>query len=301
MKYLLIVAAVLFVIDLIITRKCLQLIVDPIHYTEQQIRDSEIRDGFPEGIKDYEEKWKREPFTLENDKAILSGEFIDNPDASGKAVIIAHGHTANRYASLKYAKLFYDLGFQVVIYDERSFGQSTGDFCTLGEKESADLAKIIDLTRQRYGDVKLVLHGESMGAATSLLVLRYRKVDLVFADCPFADSQQLFSEFVVRNLHVPPFVVIPLLNLMALIRYGYHIKETSPIEAVRNADVPICFFHGEDDALIVCEHSKQMLAVCKDPRSRLELFPKAIHAHSMFIDRERYRKIVVEMLKECSI
>lgn len=300
MKILLIVILILLAIDLFIVHKCLQLIMKPYRYTKEGMRQKEIDNGFEDCVIAYEQEWERRPFTLECDKAVLSGEFIDNPDAKeDKVAIVAHGHTANRYASLKYAKIFYDEGYNVVLYDERHFGESSGDVSTLGMKEREDLLKVIGLVKERYGqDCHIALHGESMGAATVLLVLRDIDVDLVVADCPFSDSVRLFREYIVNNLHIPPVTVMTLLIPVAKYIHGYLIEDTAPIKAVESSDVPICFMHGTADKLIDCDHSKQMIKVAKNPLSRLHLFEGSDHAMSIVNNRSRYEKLMKEFINE---
>ncbi len=294
MIFLLLILMILVIADVYVAETCLKMITHPIRRSEEDMRKAETDDGFADCIDAYENKWERQSFEIENDGAVLSGEIIKNPEGEkDKVAIIAHGHTANRYASLKYADMFYRLGYNVVIYDERYFGRSTGGFCTLGQKEADDLSKVFSLVRERFGqDCRIAVHGESMGAATSLMVLKKEKPQLVVADCPFCDSKRLFDEYVVNNLHVPPVLVIPLVILLGKLQYKYYIREVSPIEAVRNSDVPICFMHGDADKLIDCDHSKQMFKVCKNPKSEMHLFEGAGHAMSVVLHRQLYEKLL---------
>ena len=293
---------IIFIVLYIIAEKCLMLIVKPVIYSAEEMRQQAIDHGFGDCVDAYENVWNREAFTLDSEGVTLLGEIIRNPDPKGNRVaIICHGHTVNRWNSLKYADIFYRRGYHVVIYDERHFGASTGDFCSLGEYESKDLNNVIAYVRELFGkDCFLALHGESMGAATSLLVLRYTDVNLVIADCPFCDSERLFTEYITRNMSIPPILVIPLMEVLARLQYNYHIKETSPMEAVRNSDVPICFMHGIDDTLIACDHSETMIKLCRNPKSRLHLFPGAEHARSIVVDRKRYEELVDDFLRDCN-
>ena len=301
MIFLIIVFIILFGVEYYIAEKCLMLIVKPVRHSYELMRQQEIDNGFGKAVDAYEDQWNRKDFELRCDDAIIRGEIITNPDATeNKAAIICHGHTANRYSALKYAYLFYQRGYNVVIYDERYFGRSDGDYCTLGEKESRDLASIIRFTRETFKDCFLALHGESMGAATALLVTQYEKPDLIIADCPFSDSTRLFNEYIVKNLHIPPVLVIPFMKILARIQYDYHITQTSPIKAVSQSDVPICFMHGTDDTLILCDHSKVMYDRCLNPLSKLNLFQGADHAMSIVSDPVRYEKLVDAFLRSCN-
>lgn len=286
------------------TFQCLKLVTDPVSHNYEELKAAEIKDGFQDCIEEYENEWSREEFTLDRKDAIISGEIIRNPNADEgrtKVSIICHGHTANRYACLKYADLFYKRGFHIVVFDERHFGRSDAPYSTLGQNEAKDLVEIIRLVRQTFGeDAYIALHGESMGAATALLVLQYEKVDIVVADCPFSDTEMLFKEWIANNLkNVPPMLLIPFIELYGKIRFRYNVKKTSPIEAVRNSDVPICFMHGDSDGLIHHHHSERMYEVSKNPLSELHLFKGADHAMSIVSDRQGYEALLNAFLKKC--
>ncbi len=284
---------------------CLRMVAKPKRWSETGMRAQEIENGFGDCVEAYEKRWPREDFSIVRDGVAIRGEFIDNPNDRGarrKIAVICHGQTANRYAALKYADIFYRAGFSALIYDERYFGRSDGDFCTLGQEESKDLAAIIAWVRERFGaDCLIALHGESMGAATALLSLRYTSVDLIVADCPFADSEQLFRQWVEQRLPIPPGLIMPWFELLARLRFDYHVRETSPIAAVRGAETPICFMHGRDDTLIPCGHSEELLAACRDGRSELHLFDGADHAQSIVSDRARYEALLLAFLEKCGV
>ena len=296
---ILIIILLLLLIPLIyIAKQCLNRVILPQRYDKESLREEEIRDGFQAAIDAYENIWQRQPFELDCRGTLIRGEIIRNPDAKeNRVAIICHGHTVNRYTDLKYGDIFYRAGYHLVIYDERHFGESEGAISTLGQEEAKDLAEIIAYVKQQFGDCFIALHGESMGAATTLLVLQYVKPDLIVADCPFADSERLFTEWIRQNMAIPPILVIPILEVIAFLFYGYHIRKTSPIRIMQNCEVPICFMHGDSDQLIDCDHSRQLFKACGNPRSELHLFPGAAHARSIDSDPQAYERILLDFLR----
>lgn len=282
---------------------CLRMVTLPKRLSVPELRATELERGFGDCIEAYEKRWKREPFAIERSGVLIRGEIIENPADYGarrKIAIICHGHTANRYGALKYADIFYRAGWSVLIYDERYFGESGGTFCTLGQEEAKDLAAIFDWTKRRFGkDCLVALHGESMGAATVLLSLRMIRPELVVADCPFADSILLFKQWIRKNLHLPPALVLPFFEHTARRRFDYRVREVSPIEAVRQANIPICLMHGRADTLIPCTHSEKLFAACRHPDSELHLFDGAEHAQSIVADRAGYEAMLLAFLKRC--
>lgn len=295
------IAALVFLLICVIAAVlCLRQVVKPVRYSVAETRESDIKGGFGEAVESYEERWSRKPFTLEAEGAVISGELIENPmcpENAPRAVIVCHGHTVNRYCSLKYADIFYRAGYHIVLYDERYFGESTGEICTLGQNEVKDLALVIQYTRRYFGDGCVIgLHGESMGAATALLSLAYENTDFIVADCPFADTELLMQELIVSKLHMRTKLLMPFVKFLAKLIYSYDIASVSPIKAVEASDTPICFMHGSGDRLIDCNHSKMMYEAARNPKSVLNLFDGADHAMSIVSDRESYEKLLLEFL-----
>ena len=225
----------------------------------------------------------------------LHVELLENPTPSTKYVIISHGYTDNRMGALKYVPLYLDLGFNCIIYDLRGHGENEPTFTTYGVREGEDLNCLIEDTRSRYPDLtELGLHGESLGAATTVAALKYKpQVDFVVADCGFSDIENVLREG-YRNAHVPGFLV-DLADLGSRIRYHYAIKDMRPIDSLDDNEIPVLFLHGEEDTLILPKNSEDM-AARTEGEAEYHTIPGAGHAESVLIDPELYEKYVKEFL-----
>ena len=240
--------------------------------------DYEKEDYIVKGLNDYD----------------LHVTLVKNPIPSDKYVIISHGFKSNRYGAVKYVDSYIDLGFNCIIYDMRDHGENEKAAVSLGQFESEDLYKLIEDTYNRYGNIKLGLHGESMGAATSLMVLAKKpKVDFVVADCGFSNLYDLIYK--AYDLAKTPFV-LPSVNAVMKLRYGYDMKKTSPKDALVGNEVPICFIHGEADTFILPDNS-QVNKAATAGYSELHLVPNAAHAQSREVLGEaEYRGIIGDFL-----
>ena len=290
------VIAVWLIFCAVIANNVLKKATKPVAHTLDEVRKIQAETEHTD-IDAYENKWLRTPFEIDGLHGKLRGEVIDNPADNGnrrKVAIIVHGHTMNRINSVKYAAVFYNLGFSAVIYDHSYFGQSDGQFCTLGYYERHDLSAVIDFTKQRFGnDSVIALHGESMGAVTALTVLGLRNdVDMVIADCPFSDTFNYYCELFTHLTKLPSFPVVEISGRIAKRKYGYDFLKCCPIADVAHTDVPVCFIHGLADDYIYPHHSQDMYKVCQNPLSELHLVPNARHACSHLTDREAYTQIV---------
>lgn len=243
---------------------------------------------------DYDDYEKEDYIVKGLNEYDLHVTLVKNPIPSDKYVIISHGFKSNRYGAVKYVDSYIDLGFNCIIYDMRDHGENAKATVSLGQFESEDLYKLIEDTYNRYGNIKLGLHGESMGAATSLMVLAKKpKVDFVVADCGFDNLYDLIhTSYSVAKVGF----VLPSVNTAMKLRYGYDMKKTSPKDALVGNEVPVCFIHGEADTFILPENS-QVNKAATAGYSELHLVPNAAHAQSREVLGEaEYRGIIGDFL-----
>lgn len=237
----------------------------------------------------------KQPFAVDGVRnAKIYGEVIPCENFQDKFVVIAHGYGCNMFASVRFIKIFHDLGYSVVIYDHRYCGQSTGNECSMGYYEADDLSCVLDYLRQTFGkDVIIGLHGESMGAVTCLNELSLRcDVDFVVADCPFSDNFRYYYELCYKTTHLWGFPIVDIANVLAKVKYGFGFRQIKPINCVADSNVPVCFIHGTADDFIRPHHSKDMFALANNSLSELHLTEGAKHAQSYEINAKSYTEIV---------
>ena len=225
------------------------------------------------------------------DGYVLHAEFLKNPEPSTKYVIISHGYTDNRYGALKYAPAYLELGYNIVVYDLRGHGENEPTFTTYGIREGQDLDYLIKDTRERYTDItELGIHGESLGAATTVTCLKYKPdIDFAVADCGFSDIENVLKGL-YKSFHVPT-VVVDLADVGSRLRYHYAIKDMRPIDSLDDNEIPVLFIHGADDTFILPKNSEDMYKRTKG-RTEFHTIPGATHANSVLTEPEMYKEIV---------
>ena len=254
------------------------------HYDTSFYQDLEKTDYTVKGFEDYE----------------LHVQFLKNPNPTTKYIILSHGYTDNRMGSLKYVPMYLDLGFNCIIYDLRGHGENESTFTTYGVREGKDLKCLVDDTRERYPDITILgLHGESLGAATTITSLKYMpEVDFVVADCGFSDIENVLKEG-YRNAHLPTGLV-DIANVTGKIRYHYAIKEMRPIDSLDENEIPVLFLHGENDTFILPKNSEDMAARTKGYKE-IYIIPGAGHAQSVLTEPELYKEYVRQYLVNLGI
>lgn len=270
-------------------------VAKPVYHTVADTAQYMKEQGF---WRDYDAMKKEDWRISSYDGYILHATFIPAAEPGDRYVIISHGYTSNRMGSLKYMHLFHELGYNCLIYDNRSHGDNRRGICTMGKRESSDLLALIRYVYQRFGnDIYLGLHGESMGAALQILALREKpKLQFIVNDCGFARLMDVITHNAGKMLHLPKWICYPA-NVASLCYFGFSYTELNPVDALKENRVPICFMHGAEDDFIPFSHSEQMHAAAQG-YSELHLFPGAEHALSIDSDEKRYAQIVCDFLEK---
>lgn len=258
---------------------------------------------FPEG-KIYEafrepmEKWARQmratphtQFSIRSvDGLTLTANYYEfAPNAPIELMFHGYRGSAERDLPGGVQRCF-RLGRSVLMVDQRCSGSSQGHTITFGIYEHQDCLSWVDFAVNHFGkDVKIILTGISMGAATVLMAAGKPlppNVIGVLADCGYSSPKEIIQK-VIAQMGLPVKPSYFFVKMGATIFGGFDLEAYSPIEAVKNAQVPIIFFHGESDDFVPCEMSKAMYAVCRSEK-KLVTVPNAGHGLSYPIAPETY-------------
>ena len=108
-----------------------------------------------------------EQLTLDTEDGVrIDGWFVP-ASSGGPTVLFFHGNAGNISHRLESIQIFHELGLNVLIFDYRGYGRSTGKPSEQGLYRDADAAWFY-LTNIRGIDAKeIVLFGRSMGGAVA--------------------------------------------------------------------------------------------------------------------------------------
>lgn len=251
-------------------------------------------------ISFYDKLEKNDYSIVSYDGYVLAVQLLINPEPTDRYILISHGYTDNHYGMLKYTKMYLDFGFNVILYDLRGHGENVKTFCTYTVRERKDLDLLIKDCRKRYPDMSVFgIHGESLGSATSIAVLEYKPdIDFVVADCGFAEIMNVMKGG-LRDMHLPAWMIYPA-QLCTRLIYGYKYTQMRPIDSLKDNEIPILFFHGEEDTIIRPVNSELMQKETKG-YSQIHIIPGATHAASVLTAPEDYKRYTGEFLRETGI
>lgn len=184
----------------------------------------------------------------------------------------------------------FDLGRNVLIVDQRASAHSDGNVITFGINEHRDALAWLDYAVKRFGpEQKIILTGISMGASTVLLCAQYdlpENVVCILGDCGFTSAREIIMD-VIRGMKLPAKLLYPFVKLGAKLFGRFDPDETSALEAVKKAKVPIIFIHGAADDFVPAHMSQAMYEVCPSVK-HLVMVPDAGHGAAFLLGREQY-------------
>lgn len=229
------------------------------------------------------------------DGLTLRGTYFEY--APGAPVeILFHGYRGHAEREMSGAvRRCHSLGHSALIVHQRANGKSEGHVITFGVNESRDCLSWVEYVVGRWPDAKIILAGVSMGAGTVVMATARdlpKNVIAVLADCGYTSPRDIIKKVISVDMHLPADLAYPFVRLGARLFGHFDIDELAPIDAVRNAKIPILFIHGGQDDFVPCEMSVRCHEA--NPATRLHIVPGAGHGLAYPVDQEGYIKVAKE-------
>lgn len=209
----------------------------------------------------YEEQEFEMASILSYDDLRLEGDFLENEDSSGKAVILAHGFRGNREDMKNFVQFYYDQGFDVLIPDARGHGESEGDYIGFGWHDRLDIKQWTQLLIDEENSSDIFLHGVSMGAASVLMTSGEElpaAVKGVIADSAYTSAADILSYQLESIYNLPAFPLIPITSGITELRAGFTFNEASALEQAAKNALSLFIIHGDADELVPASMAEEL-------------------------------------------
>lgn len=261
------------------------------------VEEYSMEEIYPDDPWEVEKNWYQ---TVEKDRFVqratdgllLSGSFIPAKEHSKKVVIIAHGYSGSQRDMAPWAKLFYDLGFNLLLPDARGHGESEGDYIGFGWHERKDYVLWIEQMIEHLGDdAEVVLYGLSMGGATVMNVSGETlppNVKAVIEDCGYSSVSKEMAHQLKLMYKLPQYPIIPLTSFITKLKAGYWFGEANPQKQVQKSQIPILFIHGDKDTFVPTHMAFDVYQAAQGPKE-LYIVPEAKHAYAYVTNKQEYR------------
>jgi pimeloyl-ACP methyl ester carboxylesterase len=192
-------------------------------------------------------------------------------------IVLLHGYGRDKSQMLAAAHFLHQAHFNILAYDARAHGQSTGDLSTVGAREQEDLRRVLDWLGRQGIRERIGALGYSMGAATALLAAaRDPRIQAVASEGCFSTLDALLA------VAFPVFFNLPSLPYSWLaVRFsewqaGFSAASLRPVDAIGHlGNRPVLVIGGMADRIAT---PSQTLALAHGAvRSQLWLIPEARH------------------------
>ena len=259
-----------------------------------EIPEGKIYEPYRESMEAWAREVRKMPCThfsiTSFDGLTLTGKYYEF--APGAPIeLMFHGYRGSAERDLPGGvQRCFKLRRSVLLVDQRCSGSSEGHTITFGIYEHRDCLKWVEFMVNHFGpDVKIILTGISMGASTVLMAADKPlppNVMGILADCGFSSAKEIIQK-VIAQMGLPVTLLYPFVRLGGKLYGHFDLEESSPVEALKNAKVPVIFFHGENDDFVPCDMSRAMYEVCAS-KKRLVTVAGAGHGLSFPLAPQEY-------------
>ena len=238
----------------------------------------------------------RDTFIINPDGVQLHAIYAAAPEPTHKTAVIVHGYTDDCIRMLMIGYLYNkDLKYNILLPDLQNQGLSGGPAIQMGWKDRLDVLRWMDIANDIYGgNTQMVVHGISMGAATTMMVSGEPQQPFVkcfVEDCGYTSVWDEFSYELKGQFGLPPFPLMYTTSWLCNAKYGWNFKEASSLNQVRKCKLPMFFIHGDADTYVPTWMVYPLYEAKSEPKE-LWLAPGATHAMSYKDHPEEYTERV---------
>jgi len=154
-------------------------------------------------------------------------------------ILFCHGNKGNLTKWGDRVSYFLEYNYEVLVFDYRNYGKSTGSFNETNMYKDALL--VYDYLQKIYKEEMIVVYGFSLGTTFATKIASQNKPKELILEAPFYNfkkATQYFSQF------VPTF----------LLKYQFRTDKYIP-----KVTAPITIFHGNKDAKTLFKEAKKLL------------------------------------------
>jgi fermentation-respiration switch protein FrsA (DUF1100 family) len=245
----------------------------------------------------------KETWTIQTpDELTLKAWYVPADAPTNKTAVLAHGWHNNKTTMAVYGQLFHSLGYNVLVPDQRTSGESEGKYIGYGWLERRDFVQWLQqIVKQNGEDSQLVMMGMSMGAATTMMVSGEpdvpKQLKTLIADSGYTTVQDELSYQAGAMYGLPAFPLVNIVSGISKVRAGYSYPEASAINQLAHNTRPILFIHGDADDFVPTDMVHDLYAATRGPKE-LWITKDAGHVDSLAMHREAYYARVSAFLKQ---
>lgn len=244
------------------------------------------------------ELW-RDTFIINPEGIKLHAVYIPCDSAVATTIVI-HGYTDNAVRMMRYAYLHHhELHCNVLIPDLQFHGLSQGNAIQMGWKDRLDIMQWINVAHQLWPQEDIVLHGVSMGAATTMMTSGETLptyVKAFIADCGYTSVWDQFAKELDEQFGLPTCPFLYIASAVCDLRYGWTFGQASPLRQVAKCERPIFFIHGDKDDFVPTQMAYQLYDAKQQGERELWITTDTDHARSIRYHWDEYKQRIRQFI-----
>ncbi len=218
-------------------------------------------------------------------------------------ILLMHGYHSSAIHDFSCAVQYYhEMGYILIMPDQRAHGESDGKYITFGIKEKDDCRLWAEYASRRYQGMPILLDGISMGASTVMLAAGGSLPEAVcgiIADCGYSSALDICSHVLKKRMGIPPALVMPMAKQVAKHRAGVDFEEGNVTRALIRNTRPLLIVHGEGDTFVPVYMTDENAKVAKNCDLTVVKVPGADHGMSFLTDEEKIKRVLEWFLDKC--
>ena len=210
-------------------------------------------------------------------------------------VILCHGLGSNRTDLLELAGGLHRANFNLLLFDFRGHGGSSGRTSSFGWLEQRDLEGVLAFLGQRSPAHPYGVYGVSMGGAVALMVAESdERIGAMAVDSVYTNLEEALARHL--KLLYPMIPREPFLSFILLtyrLRFSIWPRQVSPKNSTAHLSPrPLLLIHGAQDHRMPLEGARQTYARAGEPKE-LWVVDQAGHLEAFALDPAQYLERLV--------
>jgi pimeloyl-ACP methyl ester carboxylesterase len=214
----------------------------------------------------------------------IHGWWIPAKTANPPVILFFHGNGSNIGDGVGRAARFHQLGWSVLLFDYRGYGNSTGEFPneTSVDRDAEAVWNYLTRTRQ-IAPKTIFLYGHSLGGAIAIaLAVRHPNVGGVMVESTFTSVRAMIDHTSWR-LFPADWILTQRFDSLSKVRNSLR--------------VPILFIHGTADTTIPAQMSLDLFRAAPEPKQLL-MVPQANHGNSATLGGQEYLQVIQDFVHQ---
>lgn len=212
-------------------------------------------------------------------------------EKTNKWAMVVHGYTDTPKTMVRQIRQYLEWGFNVCVPILVGHGMDKGRYTSMSFYDRFIVLDWLDYVIELNPDAEIVIHGVSMGAATTMMVTGEKipeNVKVAVADCGYTSAWEEFCSQAEAMFHISGGPIVEAVNIVSRLRGNFPFREASPIKAIVHSKTPTLFIHGDKDTFVPYYMMEPLYEACGAQDKDMLTIEGALHAVSAYKDPEKY-------------